>query len=306
MSNSSTCVDVLYYNIDPNSASEKYNGTMFSKLRFEFPCFISRREGVNEVRIGTDHAMFPVSFYTINATNCHLHIRDYYLGEHLYIEVPHGNYTASQLCQTLMDALPTFTITVNSINGKMSIVSNHEWKMFPDSTIYPIIGANDDGGFEYAGEPGMIIEMPYPVNLFGINKLLIHTNLPCKNRDSNGQPFLLSVNCDAPPFSQIVYDNATNDSCLMPLDFSADHLEIMITDEHGNLVDFNNIPWYMTLFVEYHSERPDEWIYSLSDVLRSYETTIEQIKEIPVPNHGYNLRNKKRQRNEDGETKTTG
>ena len=116
------------------------------------------------------------------------------------------------------------------------------------------------------------------------------------------------MNCDAPPFSQIVYDNATNDSCLMPLDFSADHLEIMITDEHGNFIDFNNIPWYMTLFVEYHSERPDEWIYSLSDVLRNYETTIEEIKEIPVHNHGYNLRNKKRQRKEeeDGETKTTG
>lgn len=302
MTSSSTCVDVLYYNLDPRHASETYNGTMFSKLRFEFPSFISRRENVTMVRAGVDHAMFPVSFYNINENNCHLHMRDAYLGEHYYIEVPHGNYTATNLCQYLQDNLPSFTISVSAITGKMTIVSSHEWGMYP-SSLYPVIGARED--FQYGAGPGQQLFLPFPMNLMGINKLLLHTNLPCKNRDSNGQPFLLSVNCDAPPFGQIVYDNATNDSCLMPMDYTTDHLDIGITDEDGNLVNFNNIPWQLTLFVEYHSERPDEWIYSLTDVLKSYETTIQQIKEEVPVSHGYNLRRKKRDR-KDGEKTETG
>ena len=300
MEQTTSIVEKLYYNIDAKLANECYNGSMLSHLRFEFPSLITRREGKYHVKVGVDHALFPVSFYQVNANNDYIHLHNYLSGVEWNIHIDHGNYTISSFVQMLIDSMPGFTVVLNTINGKLRFSAPYTWRIYPDSTCYDLIGAQE--GEEYSATAGVSVFMPFPANLLGINKLLVHTNLPCRNRDALNQPFLLAVPVDEPPFNVVVYNDVTNDSCLLPNEYACDYLEVTITDERGRLVDFNNVGWQLTLFVEYHMEKEEDWIYSLTDVLRHYETTIEQIKDEP-PVHGYNLRTKKRQRKEkDGET----
>ncbi len=297
-----TVVDRIFYNIDAKHANEYYNGTMLSHMRFEFPSLISMRNST-QVRVGCDHALFPVSFYQVNATNDYLHLHNYLSGVEWNIHIEHGNYTITTFVQQLIDSMPGFTVVLNSINGKLRFSAPYHWRIYADSTCQELIGALE--GEDYVGDPGVSVFMPFPANLLGTDKLLIHAeNLPCQNRDANGQPFFFSVPVDAPPFNIVTYENNRNDSCLMPPGFAADYIEIYITSEDGNPIDFQNCGWQMTIFVEYHSERQDDWIYSLSDVLRNYETELQEIQQgQPPASHDYNLRTKKRHHKEDNHGK---
>ena len=146
------------------------------------------------------------------------------------------------------------------------------------------------------------MECPFPANLFGTKTLIIRApNIPCPNFDvSAGSGFLLSLSANAAPFEEIVYDNATDDSCVLPPDFSTDNIEIHIVDDKANFVDFNNIDWTIVLFVEYHMTKMEDRIWSLSDVVRLYENQLElaivekaaKKRKRKDHDHKYNTRSK--------------
>ena len=293
-----TIVDKQFFSID-SASGVQLNGTKKSKLQFVFPQLVQRRDGVEECRIGIDHAIFPVSFYVINDTNNLLHFLDEYSDEEQFLQVPEGNYTARELAAQLMAMYSFWAWTINDKTGRYTITPSRLIRIYADSTIYPIIGLEE--GTEYVRGPGESLECPFPANLFGTQRLIIRApNIPCPNLDVSGSGFLLSLPANAAPFEEIVYDNATDDSCVLPPDFSTDNIEIHIVDDKGNFVDFNNIDWTIVLFVEYHMTKMEDRIWSLSDVVRLYENQLElaivekaaKKRKRKDHDHKYNTRSK--------------
>jgi hypothetical protein len=284
-------IDKQFFSIDSGSG-QLLNGTKKSRLNFTFPQLVQRRDGVSECRIGIDHAVFPVSFYVINDSNNFVHFMDEYSDEEKFLQVPEGNYTARELAAELMALYTFWSITISDRTGKYTITPSRLIRIYADSTIYPILGLEQ--GQEYHQGPGIPLECAFPANLFGTQRLIIRApNITCPNQTVNGQGFLLSLPANSAPFEEIVYDNTTDDSCLLPPDFSTDSIEIHIVDDRGNFVDFNNIDWSIVLFVEYHMEKLEDRVWSLSDVIRLYENQIEQAieeTETKKRKHKYNTR----------------
>lgn len=287
-------VDKQFFSISSN-AGELQNGTMKSRVIFSFPQLVQNRYGLIETRIGVDHAVFPVSFYVINATNNYLHFMDEYANEEQFLEVPEGNYTARELAAELVSLYAFWSWTISDRNGKYTLAPARLIRIYADSTIFPVLGLEE--GVEYHIAPGESIECPFPVNLFGTQRLIVQApNIPCPNQSVEGHGFLLSLPANAAPFEEIVYDNATDDSCLLPPEFSTDSIEIHIVDDRKNYIDFHNIDWSIVLFVQYLHPAAEDRSSSLADVLRNYESelllAIAQKKKKAKHHHHYNTRAK--------------
>jgi hypothetical protein len=295
-------IDKQFFSISSN-AGDLQNGTMKSRITFSFPQLVQNRYGVMETRIGVDHAVFPVSFYVINSTNNYLHFMDEYSNEEQFLDVSQGNYTARELAAELVSLYSFWSWTISDRNGKYTVAPSRLIRIYADSTIFPVLGLEE--GREYHIAPGESIECPFPVNLFGTQRLIVQApNIPCPNQSVEGHGFLLSLPANAPPFEEIVYDNATDDSCLLPPEFSTDSIEIHIVDDRGNFIDFNNIDWSIVLFVEYRHVMSEDRSSSLGDVIRNYESELllaiaQKKKKAKHHHHSYNLRKKK-----DGKKKT--
>lgn len=290
-------VDKQFFSID-SGAGDHWNGSKKSKISFTFANLVQRRDGLQLCRLGIDHGIFPVSWYVVNESNARIHFLDEWDDTNHDLQIPEGNYTARQLCAQLMSMYGYWTLSVSDVTGRVTITPAHLIRIFADSTCYALLGLEE--GENYLRGPGEPLECPFPCNLFGTQRLIVRApDVPCPNQDVHGQGFLLSLPANAAPFEEIVYTNDNGDGCILPPEFTTDQITIHIVDDGGNYVDFNNVDWSIVLFVEYTMAQMDDRIWSLSDVLRGYETqlvaAIEQKKKKPskhAEKHKYNTRAK--------------
>jgi len=69
--------------------------------------------------------------------------------------------------------------------------------------------------------------------------------LPTGNIDSSS-PCLAVVPVNVPPFQVIMFDNTNGHKNLLRTEL-VNAIDIRITDQFGVLLDFNNMPWTITL-----------------------------------------------------------
>jgi hypothetical protein len=120
------------------------------------------------------------------------------------------------------------------------------------STIGDIMGFLN--GYTYLSNNN-ILNLPYPCNFLGPKNLMIKcNNIILNNYDSfsKTENILANIPINVPPFGFIIYDNDTEANLIE--NFNIDYLEILITDENNNLINFNNIEWNLTLTINTNIE----------------------------------------------------
>jgi hypothetical protein len=93
----------------------------------------------------------------------------------------------------------------------------------------------------------------YPLSLLGTRKLKVCSNqLSCGNADSftrNVRNIIQFIPVNCLPNEMIIYNNFSNKSFEMSNSKNIDFLDIQILDDNNKFINFNGIPWSITLCI---------------------------------------------------------
>lgn len=232
------------------------NGTYKSDVVFYLRGLLKQEKNLVNFKYQFINATVPVSFYNINETNNVLNYEDD--GVPYTITIPTGNYNFNTLSST-MTALflantTVMVITINRQNGILTFTGNDIFEFLPTSTILRVLGFIPT---VITPSVGVILTAPYPLNLLSPLKLKIKsTAITASNLDTatNGYSNLISTfPVDQPSFGLIIHENKNIVKYIVRNDI-VDDVDIQITDENDNLINFNNIDWCITLMLEITKE----------------------------------------------------
>jgi len=265
----------------------KLNSTYNSSVLFNFRGILTDEDDIMTSNICVMNAQIPVSFYTINATNNKIQTQ---IGDVLLVN---GNYNFNSLATMTIAAFAAqigtnINLTINVINGIITFTylsGNFPTYLYFDSlyTAYKVFGFNKNQTYIWASN---LIVAPYPLNLLGVKKLYIRSQkLQINSFDSatnNLSIILTTIPVDVPAFSMISYTNQTDLNKAVLNIKTIDQIDISITDEDNQLINFNNLDWTITLVLENIRLIPDK-IPSFNQLLKSQTNKdLEQITEEPT------------------------
>ena len=180
------------------------NGTMKSKLLFNYKNLLSDDENILKSFITVVNAQIPCSFYVINALNNKLVISGPAITT-TTIYVSYGNYNANTLITELQTKLSsgglTMTIAINKVNGILTFSSNGfvNYYFTSASTILEILGTTTS-----IIATSTNYTCPYPLNLLGVKKLLIKSTKlsvhSVSTIDYASSNILVTIPSDVSPF----------------------------------------------------------------------------------------------------------
>jgi hypothetical protein len=229
-------------NLSSNTATIK-NNSYNSVMIFNMP-IMKKEKNILYNQVSLIHAQIPVSYYTINETN-----NLFVLSTGSY-ELTLGNYNATLFKTMFLNLLgSSFSMSLDVSTGKYTLTKQGGFTILPSTTCYKILGLQKSTTYISSGS----LIFPYPCNFLGVNRIKIKSNiLKTDNLDSNsnGHSQLLStipVNCSQ--YGLINYINYTNfKNTLNNTDIT--YIDITITDESDNIINFNGIDVHLTLQID--------------------------------------------------------
>ena len=274
----STEINSRIISLNSANALFKNNGTYNSDVLFKLPGLIKKETDVKQVSFQLIDAQIPVSFYNINYTNNVLNYQISSLNYTITIDV--GNYNFNSLAinmkaQFLLNG-HTFLITINKQNGIITFATTTTNFVFVVSSMFSTLG------FPLQNQTSTSFSLTaiYPLNLLGITKIKISSllfNTYNVDSASNGLSNLIStVPIDQPAFGLISYENKSTAKYKLRTD-AVDEIDLQLTDQNDNLVNFNNIDWTMTILLEIVRETQDLSTTEMEDVLKEQNKILNQI-----------------------------
>jgi hypothetical protein len=237
---------------------------MKSLIEFNFIGLLKDEKDILRSYISVLNAQIPVSFYTITVNNFKL---KYVVGGSTFrtIFITPGNYNGNSLITALIDSFANngdiITASLSSSTGKLFIrsYSGSITYVYNTSTIAPILGLTADIS-------GITVTFQAPLNLLGVKKLSIKSNSldisSFTSRTGNRTDTICTIPVIEPPFNMISYVNMNDLNKNILRGQIIDSIDIRITDEENNDIDFNNIDWNITLCLS--NERIDKEKQSLN------------------------------------------
>lgn len=229
------------------------NGTMKSKLLFNYKNLLSDDENILKSFVTVLNCQIPCSFYVINATNNKLVISGPTIGTNTIL-INYGNYNANTLITELVSKITagglTMTIAINKTNGILTFSSNGfiNYYFTSASTILDVLGTTSSlvsTSTDYV--------CLYPLNLLGVKKLLIKSERlsvhSVSSVDYSSSNILVTIPVDVSPFSMISYNSQSETNKNLLTLRSINQIDINIYDENNNYIDFNNLDWAITLVI---------------------------------------------------------
>lgn len=261
----STYVDSRLINISSGNADSLMNGTLLSSCVFEFQGLLKNEQDILYTQISLLNAQIPISYYIINEYNNTL---VYKIGTvTTTINFDLGNYNANTFATHFKIKMPTFTMTLNRINGKLSIINTSNFTILSTSTISKLLGF--DPLIDYSSV-ALLLTAPYPCNFAGITRIKIISNeLSTYAMDSvtgNFSNLFTSISVNSGSYGILLYENNHNFKALLR-NKSIDYFDIGFLDDDENYIDFNNINWHMTLQI---------------DIVRKLQNTDTQLQLQPL------------------------
>ena len=221
-----------------NSAyGSKQNGTLSSFVLFNFQGLLKEENNILRSYVSVINAQFPVSFYTINATNNTL--------TYIYnvptittkttITIASGNYNASSLISALTSAFTAntipITITINKLTGKLTFSAPLNFSFYQTTTsIMSVLGFSNTTTF--TSTTGSLAAL-YPLNLLGVKVISIKSSiLAISAYTSQKLGFsntLATIPVNAPSFNLISYDsnNSLNKHILRVKNIDSIYISLM-------------------------------------------------------------------------------
>ena len=172
----------------------------------------------------------------------------------------------------------TFTFLLNRSSNilTMTLSAGGTWNTLSSSSISSVLGFASNTAYAITANT---ITFPFLFDLLGIKKLKIYsTNISVDSVDSVGKAtnnLLCTISVNQPGFNMLIYSNIDGLYSHIRNKYIST-IDITITDENGNLVNFNSVGWSMTLNLI---------IYRKIDVLvNQLKINKDNIIEEPPPN----------------------
>ena len=220
------------------SAGVVLNGNAKSQVLLNIPDAIVIDDSIEYIKFSIPYAVVPNSCYVINQTNNTLQVLQSSITS-TYV-FPYGNYTASTFITQFKQLLPnSFNITLGQNNNQFTIThTTTNFTVLGTSTIDSIMGfsGNQVSTSLSLTMPRVCNFLPLPRICFRCGKLA--NSFTTSSIDSGD--VILSIPNTAKLNGQIIYTNNSNSKTLFKLDSLRDFI-VAITDDDGNLIDFNGI-----------------------------------------------------------------
>ena len=257
------------------------NSTLKSSVNFNFVSVLKEEDDIVRSYISVINAQIPMSYYVITSANNKLSYNTISPVSIIDLNIPVGNYNSYTLCEKLTSLFlangKTITITVSSVNGLINFTqSSSVFIIYPYvigsgslifSSIAPIIGLTDTAPYI-----GTSITGNYPVNLLGTKRIKIKSNaLSINSLSSINLSFntiIASVPVDNSYFSMISYENQNDLNKNIIKVPTIENIDIQLTDDDDNLIDFNNFDWTITLCLSIERNEKEKDNITLKDILK--------------------------------------
>ena len=276
------------------------NSTFKSSVNFNFIGILKEEDDIVRSYISVINAQIPMSFYVINTTNNLLCYNTMSPVQVMTLTIPVGNYNANTLAKTITALFLsngiTIIISTDTQTGIIKFMQSsaifgiypYSINGFVFSTIAPTIGLI----YDYF-TTGTTISGSYPLNLLGTKKINIKSTSLCINSMSSSvlsfNSIITVIPVDKSFFGLINYvnQNALNKNIIkVP---TIDNIDIQLTDDNDELINFNNLDWTITLCLSIERVEKDKDRTTLKDILKHTVLThtinnnnIEILEEKPL------------------------
>jgi hypothetical protein len=266
----------------------KLNGEYLSNVNFPFTDILKKDTDILYTSCALLTAEIPVSFYNININNFTLYFS---INDITYsISLDEGNYNATNFITEFVSKFNaglhghTISMSFNKISGKLTTTKltgvYDIIYLAENSSIYGVLGFLDDTDYTITSS----LIHAYMLNLLGVKTIKIYSpNLSLQNYDSNGHTsgnLIHTLSVNQPSYSMIDYHNQHN--ALSRLNNKTiNNLEIQLRDENSNYIDFNNIPWTLSLILNIYRKFQSQDNTDLN--LNSLALKIFEPQNIPLP-----------------------
>lgn len=250
MQNSDEIIEI-YLN---SATADSYPSQYTSNAVFHIPNITIDKD--EKVLISVKNAVFSYSWYNINFTN---NILNYYVNNNNYtLNLVKGNFNANTLREHIYNLLISqtypnvndnkFTITYDIKTNKYTFNHLHyEFGFYETSNCFELLG------FLQTDKTSVnrILTSDIMINLFPIRQIYITSDNFILNNvnhaSSSNSNIITSINVVGNPYSIITYDNSSNNNHLIHNLNNINNLGIKITDQDGDLINFNGSHWSLTL-----------------------------------------------------------
>lgn len=251
-----TYTDSRLINISSDSADIINNGQLLSSCIFNFPGMLKEEEDILYTQISVANAQIPISYYIINEYN---NVLKYKIGSGstLTATFTMGNYNANSFATEFKAQIPSFTLTLNKVNGKFTFSNASSFTFYySGSTVLKTLGLNINSNVVSSGT----YTAPYPCQFQGITRIkIISDMLSTYSMDSISGNFsnnLQTISVNSGSYGILLFENSQMFKGLLR-NQRLDYFDIGIVDDNENYIDFNNIGWHMTLQLDITRRLPD-------------------------------------------------
>jgi hypothetical protein len=244
-------------NLNSEDATNYYNGSFLSDVNFNFRGLLKDEDNVLYCEGGILNAQIPVSFYQVAYYNNTLVYQVQSLGIQT-LTIPVGNYNFATFSTALQDAFTAqgynIIVTISETTGNLTfqITGFSNFTFYGASsgtTIFKILGFDPTQDYLSTGTS---LSAPYLLNLLGPKKLkIISQAFSNSSNDTTNYAtsnLIATLSVDAPSYGLIIFNNLVDSYGRLRVK-QIDNVDIQIKDEYGNLINFNNTDWSITLAI---------------------------------------------------------
>jgi len=261
---------------------EKLNGTYLSNIHFNFSGLLKDEKNLLRSYVTVLNAQIPVSFYIIDETNNVLYYSDGSTTKTLTLTI--GNYNVNQMVTALNVGFTSnftpITTILNSNTGLLyfTITGGTTYTFLLTSTIKSILG------FDVNISGSSLIIMPYQLNLLGKKKIFINSNnlrnSAFTSKSLSSTQTIATVPVDQPPYNMINYVAVIDMQKIVLSNRVLDMIDIEITDENNNYINFRNIDWSITLCLSVEKDDIVKSDYGIYNLPVENKNNLENIKKL--------------------------
>jgi hypothetical protein len=235
--------ETLEIYINSRKANNYYNGLISDALYLLPTIEVSQDENA---LISIKNAVIPYSFYNVNNTNNKLNYVVDGVNYTIYLIV--GNYNVNTLKSHLIELVGnSFVITYISKTNKFIFThSTDDFIFLSTSNCFEILGFKDN--YNYSSF-NLSLTSTISINLFTIKNIYVCSdNFILNNIDSNNHNksnIICSIPVNGSMNSILFYEDNTKH--LVYKLGNIQNLRLTLTDEDGELIDFNDVHYSITL-----------------------------------------------------------
>lgn len=253
-------LDQKVYNLSTRSSSGLIlndNPNFKSHIRYDIPNLIVPDDSIAYIEVAVPYVVIPSSFFQINETNNKLVIIGNSLTTTYVFE--YGNYNADEFITDFKTLLPVqYGITLDKVSSRFTVTNTtYSFTLSADSTCDYIMGFSDNVYSVVISGVNTAI-CPRVCNFLSLPRIMLRCTEFGTGQSIEGSDVLLSIPNNAKSGGQIVYQNFSNRTLVKVENITG--LTIQLTDDDGNLINFQGVSSFFTLQVNIYRNwlpRPD-------------------------------------------------